>query len=79
MIERGWLRLRLEWGDAIATIYKKGLDEGIYDDTDELHWYVVLSTISAHIALTSVVFSAPWFVGFGPRLSRSPLPIRRPR
>jgi len=36
-IERGWLRLRLDWGDNVVTFFQKGIEDGMYhpDDPDE--------------------------------------------
>ncbi|KAG8979807.1 hypothetical protein FRB90_007903, partial [Tulasnella sp. 427] len=36
VIERGWLRLRLEWGDAVAEFYDRGTDRG-FIHTDPNH------------------------------------------
>jgi hypothetical protein len=35
VIERGWLRLRLEWGDNVKLFWKNG--EGIYNQLDPDH------------------------------------------
>lgn len=37
VIERGWLRLRLLWGENVYLEYMKGVDAGIYDESDEIH------------------------------------------
>lgn len=33
-IERSWLRLRLDFGENGLITFKRGIDEGIYDDQD---------------------------------------------
>ncbi|KAK7434314.1 hypothetical protein VKT23_020264 [Stygiomarasmius scandens] len=37
-IERSWLRLRLDFGDNAIIFFRKGIDDGIYNPTDEDHF-----------------------------------------
>ena len=40
-VERGWLRLRLDFGDNAVAFFNYGIDEGIYNYDDPQHLYVV--------------------------------------
>lgn len=62
VVERGWLRLRLVWGDNVYIEYAKGVDLGIYNENDVVHWCVCLM----HFAKRKLTFSTVcWLDGYG--------------
>ena len=59
-IERGWLQLRLNWGDNVKLIWDEGA--GIYDENNVLHLYVhiFISLLLVHVYLVcSLQHSCP--------------------
>ncbi|KAH7909728.1 hypothetical protein BJ138DRAFT_1114711 [Hygrophoropsis aurantiaca] len=38
VVERSWLRLRLDWGDNVVTFFNKGIEDGFYNP-DDLNQY----------------------------------------
>jgi len=42
-VERGWLRLRLDFGDNAVLFFNKGIEDGLYNPDDPNHLCVDLT------------------------------------